>query len=85
ISKFALLGFSKNLREELKRWQIKVTAICPGPTLTGSWEGFDAPSDRFMTAGDIARVIWDTYHLSAQTVVEEILLRPVQGDIGSDF
>ncbi len=85
ISKFALLGFSKNLREELKRWQIKVTAICPGPTLTASWEGFDAPSDRFMTAGDIAGVIWDTYHLSAQTVVEEILLRPVQGDIGDDF
>jgi short-subunit dehydrogenase len=29
ISKFALLGFSKNLREELKSYNIKVTAVIP--------------------------------------------------------
>lgn len=83
ISKFALLGFSRNLREELQQWKIKVTAVCPGPTLTDSWAGFEAEPDRFMTAEDIAEVIWSAYHLSAQTVVEEILLRPVAGDIRS--
>src|SRR5690606_37331294 len=30
ISKFALLGFTRNLREELKPFGIKVTAIIPG-------------------------------------------------------
>jgi short-subunit dehydrogenase len=82
ITKFALLGFSKNLREELKAHNIKVTAISPGPTLTASWEGFDAPPGRMMEPEDIANILWASYTLAAQTVVEEILLRPVLGDIG---
>jgi short-subunit dehydrogenase len=82
ITKFALLGFSRNLREELKQHHVKVTAISPGPTLTASWEGFEAPPDRMMEPEDIANIIWASYTLAAQTVVEEILLRPVLGDIG---
>ncbi|KAF0239927.1 MAG: short-chain dehydrogenase/reductase, partial [Chitinophagaceae bacterium] len=39
ISKFALLGFSKNLREELKPKGVKVTAVCPGATMSASWDG----------------------------------------------
>lgn len=83
ISKFALLGFSKNLREEMKAFGIKVTAVCPGPTLTDSWAGFDAPADRMMKPEDVADVIWNTYHLAPQTVVEDIILRPILGDIES--
>lgn len=82
ITKFALLGFSRNLREELKQHHVKVTAISPGPTLTASWEGFEAPPDRMMKPEDIANIVWASYTLAAQTVVEEILLRPVLGDIG---
>ena len=37
ISKFALMGFSKNLREELKPYNIKVAAVYPGAVLTDSW------------------------------------------------
>src|SRR5699024_12021878 len=48
ISKHALLGFSKNLREELKPFNIKVTAVCPGPTLTDSWAGFNVPEEFLM-------------------------------------
>lgn len=81
ITKFALLGFSKNLREELKPHNVKVTSISPGPTLTASWEGFEAPPDRMMQPEDIANIIWACYTLAAQTVVEEILLSPVLGDI----
>ncbi len=82
ITKFALLGFSKNLREELKPHNVKVTAISPGPTLTDSWAGFEAPEDRMMPPEDIASVVWSAYTLAPQTVVEEILLRPMLGDIG---
>ena len=81
ISKFALLGFSKNLREELKPHNIKVTAICPGPTLTDSWAGFEGPANRMMPAKDIAEVVWNAYSLSDQTVMEDIILRPMKGDI----
>jgi short-subunit dehydrogenase len=40
ISKFALLGFSKNLREELKPHHIKVTAVSPGAVMSDSWGDF---------------------------------------------
>lgn len=82
ITKFALLGFSRNLREELKPHNVKVTTVSPGPTLTASWEGFEAPPDRMMEPEDIASIVWAAYTLAAQTVVEEVLLRPILGDIG---
>jgi short-subunit dehydrogenase len=81
ISKFAMLGFSRALREEMKPYQIKVTTLLPGATLTDSWANAPYPESRFMKAEDIAQIIWDVEHLSCTTVVEEILLRPVLGDI----
>jgi short-subunit dehydrogenase len=81
ISKFALLGFSKVLREELKEWGIRVTAILPGATRTASWDGVDLPDERFMKATDVADTVYHAYALSKNTVVEEILLRPQLGDL----
>lgn len=81
ISKFALLGMTKVLREELKPYSVKVTALLPGATLTSSWEGVDLPEDRFMKPEDVADSLWAAYNLSAGAVIEEILLRPVLGDI----
>lgn len=81
ISKFALLGFSKNLREELKPSGIRVSAVCPGPTLTDSWKGFDAAPDRMMRPEDVAEVVWSACALSPQTVLEDIVMRPQLGDI----
>ena len=81
ITKFALLGFSKNLREELKSHRVKVTSVSPGATLTASWEGFDGPADRLMEPDDVAAMIWAAYHLSTQAVVEDILMRPILGDM----
>ncbi|CAL1521176.1 SDR family oxidoreductase [Chitinophaga sp. MM2321] len=81
ITKHALLGFSKNLRKELVPYNIRVTSVSPGPTLTASWEGFEAPPDRMMPPEDIANIIWAAFSLAKQTVVEEILLRPMLGDI----
>jgi short-subunit dehydrogenase len=81
ISKFALLGFSKCLREELKSHNIRVTAVLPGATRTRSWEGVDLPEDRFMKIEDIAETIFSAYSLSKRSVVEEIVIRPQLGDI----
>lgn len=82
ISKFALLGFSKVLREELKDKGIRVTSVLPGATLTASWEGVDLPEERFMKPEDVADLIWVSWQLSGRSVVEEILLRPQLGDLG---
>lgn len=81
ISKFALLGFTKVLREELKEQGVKVTAILPGATLTPSWDGVDLPESRFIPVDDIANTIWSAYAMSPSTVIEEILIRPQLGDI----
>ncbi len=81
ISKFALYGFTKLLREELKTKGVKVTAILPGATITPSWDGVDLPADRLMPPQDVAEAIWTTYNLSDRTVIEEILLRPQLGDL----
>jgi short-subunit dehydrogenase len=81
ITKFALLGFSKCLREELKEFGIRVTSVMPGATLTNSWEGVDLPPERFMKPEDVAETIFGAYSLSERSVVEEIVIRPMLGDI----
>ena len=81
ISKFALLGFSKNLREELKPHRIKVIAVSPGAVMTDSWGDFDNSQKRIMETGDIAKMVIAASKLSPQAVVEDIVMRPVQGDL----
>ncbi len=81
ISKYALLGMTKVLREELKLHNIRVTAILPGPTYTASWEGVDLPEERFIKADDVANAVWGAYAMSESTVIEEILIRPQLGDL----
>lgn len=83
ISKFAMLGMTKVLREELKPIGIKVTAILPGATRTASWDGVadELPEDRLMDPADVAEMVFAAYSLSPKAVVEEILLRPQLGDL----
>ena len=81
VSKYAMLGFSENLREELKTENIKVTAICPGATESRSWEGTDIEPGRIMEPADVATMLWAAFSLSAGANVETIVLRPVKGDL----
>ncbi len=81
ISKFALHGFSVNLREELKPHNIKVTTVFPGAAYTDSWASTGIKKERFMEAGDIAKMVFAASQLSPQACVEDIILRPQLGDI----
>lgn len=81
IAKFALLGFTKTLREELKTQGIRVTAVLPGATLTRSWEGVGEQPERFIRAEDVAEAVFSAFSLSPQAVVEEIIIRPQLGDL----
>lgn len=81
ISKYALYGFSKNLREELKPFNVKVTHVIPGPTYTDSWSASGIEEKRFMQASDVAQMILAASQLSSQACVEELVLRPILGDI----
>lgn len=81
ISKYAMLGFSKNLREEMKPYNIKVTAVMPGAVYTDSWSGSGISQDRIMEVNDIAELIYVSSNLSPQACVEEIIVRPQLGDL----
>ncbi len=81
ISKFALAGFSKNLREELKPYNIKVTSVYPGAAYTDSWSGSGVDPKRIMEARDIADIIHTSAYLSPTACVEDIILRPQLGDL----
>jgi short-subunit dehydrogenase len=81
ISKYAMLGFGKNLREELKPFNIKVTNIMPGAAYTDSWAASDIDPLRIMEAQDIAKLVVAASDLSPQACVEDIVLRPQLGDL----
>ncbi|MEL7020930.1 MAG: SDR family oxidoreductase [Bacteroidota bacterium] len=81
VSKHALLGYTNNLREELRPLQIKVTAVLPSATWSSSWTGADLPTERLMATEEVGRAIWEICQFDATTVVEEVVLRPPLGDI----
>ena len=81
ISKYALLGFTKSLREEMKPLGIKVTAVIAGATWSDSWKGVDYPESRMMQASDITEAVMSALRMSPSAVVEEILIRPQLGDL----
>jgi short-subunit dehydrogenase len=81
ISKYALKGFSENLREEMKPFNIKVTAVYPGAVLTATWDGADIPPARIMEADDVATMIYAASFLTPQACVEDIVIRPLLGDL----
>jgi short-subunit dehydrogenase len=80
ISKFALYGMTKILREELKPHHVKVTAVIPGSTFSNSWIDTQIDENRLIDAMDIAKAILTVFQQSPRTVTEEILIRPQEGD-----
>ena len=81
VAKFALTGYTKQMRNELKSKNIRVTGIYPGAVLTDSWAGVDLPESRFIQPGDIAELVFTTSLLSPSVCVEDIIIRPQEGDI----
>ena len=81
VSKFALYGFSKNLREEMKPHGIKVTSVHPGAVMSDSWGDYDNSSKRIMEVNDIAKMVYAASNLSSQACVEDIIIRPQLGDL----
>lgn len=81
VSKYALLGYTENLREELREEKIKVTAVLPSATWSNSWKGTTLPKDRLMATDEVARAIWNLTQLDETAVIEEIILRPPLGDV----
>jgi NADP-dependent 3-hydroxy acid dehydrogenase YdfG len=82
-SKMGLLGYSNSLREEVRKHNIRVINIIPGATETSMWsqEIRKEKSELMMNPDSIARIIVSTYLQKDNLVTEEIILRPVTGDL----
>lgn len=80
-AKHGLRGLARVVREETKEEGLRVTTVLPGATDTPTWAGADIPEERFMAPEDVAQSVVDAYHLSDRTVLEELLLRPQEGDV----
>ena len=80
-AKHGVRGLARVVREETKDEGLRVTTVIPGATYTPTWDGVDLPEDRFMPPEDVAQSVVDAYHLSDRTVLEELVLRPQEGDV----
>jgi len=78
VTKVALLSLNNVFRGELSKYNVKVTAILPGSTLTSSWEGTDIPAERFVRPEDIADTIHTILNLSGGVNVDEVVIKPIQ-------
>ncbi len=81
ISKHAMYGFSRCLREEMKPHGVRVTAVLPGATYTASWEGAGIEEDRMSSPEDVAGAVLMCWKLSGRSVVEDLVIRPQLGDL----
>jgi short-subunit dehydrogenase len=82
-SKMGLKGYAKVLREEVRNYNIRVMNIIPGATETPMWDRKvrEKEGNRMMDAENIARVMVSSFLHKDNVVFEEIVVRPIGGDI----
>ncbi|WP_179415121.1 SDR family oxidoreductase [Mucilaginibacter sp. E4BP6] len=81
VTKFALLGLTKVMRLELQAHNVKVTAVIPGSTLTSSWDGVEVDKNVMVMPEDIASSLINIYKMSPGANVDEIIIKPVNGQV----
>jgi short-subunit dehydrogenase len=82
-SKLGLLGYTNVLREEVRKHKIRIINVIPGATETPMWPSNvrEKHSERMLNPEEIARVIVSSYLEKSNMVSEEILVRPMEGDL----
>lgn len=80
VSKWTLRGWSRSLRAELRKHNIGVSIIYPGAVWTDEWKGTTIPKERFIQPKDIGKIVHTIVSTDPQTVIEEVVVRPIRGD-----
>ncbi|MDX2127824.1 MAG: SDR family oxidoreductase [Chloroherpetonaceae bacterium] len=82
MSKFGQKGFVEVLRLYAQKCNVRITNVMPGAVFTPMWgeEGI-RNEQRMMMPEDIAEPIVQAYYLPTRTSIEEIVLRPIAGDL----
>ncbi|MCB0480413.1 MAG: SDR family oxidoreductase [Flavobacteriales bacterium] len=79
ISKHALYTYTKLLRDDLRNFNVKVTAILPGSTNTSSWDGIEAPVQEFVQPEDVANGVMMA--ITSNGMVEELEIKPINPNL----
>jgi uncharacterized protein len=82
-SKIGLMGYVNVLREEVRKFNIKIVNIIPGATETSIWskEMIEKYHSRMMRPAEIAYQLAEIYYNQNSIVVEEVVMRPIGGDL----
>jgi len=77
-SKYALNGFMKSLREELKRTEIRITQLYLGGVDSRFWDSIDlrVQREKMIVAAEAARAVWFLCQQPESGVVSEMVLQP---------
>ncbi|RYG11140.1 MAG: SDR family oxidoreductase [Chitinophagaceae bacterium] len=78
VTKAAMLSLNNVFRVALAEYNVKVTAILPGSTLTASWEGTRIPHETFVQPEDVANLLYSILSLSSGVNVDELILTPLK-------
>jgi sepiapterin reductase len=82
MTKFAQKGLAETLRLYGKECNVRVTNVMPGAVFTPMWgEVPEEMKSVMMMPEDIAIPVVSAYLLPGRTAVEELVIRPVGGDI----
>jgi short-subunit dehydrogenase len=83
-TKAGMLGLGKVLREEMRGHHVKIVNILPGATETRMWSAAlrKLHSHRMMKASSVAAAVLAVYLMPDDVVVDEMVIRPILGDIG---
>ena len=83
-TKAGMLGLARVLREELRAYNVKVVNILPGAIETDMWSAAMRRKygHRMMRAKSVGEAVLSAYRMPDDVVVDEIVIRPIKGDIG---
>lgn len=78
-TKHAVMGFSRSLMQEVRKFDVRVVAICPGSVVTDMI--LNSPihpknSEKVLYPEDVAEVVFTTLKLPQRALVSEIEIRP---------
>ncbi|MBK8551528.1 MAG: SDR family NAD(P)-dependent oxidoreductase [Ignavibacteria bacterium] len=82
-SKAGLLAMSNSLREEVRRYNIKISNILPGAVETPMWDSKSRQryKNRMMSPVDIAKITLNVFQQPRKVLIEDLIVRPVKGDL----
>ncbi len=82
-SKAAMMSMFNVLREEVRKFNVKITNIYPGPVDTAMWDPRARVKfrNRMMTPKEIADIVVSASLQPKKVVIEDIIIKPIKGDI----